>query len=172
MLRKARCFENRRQDVNTAQEALERFKSICAQELVPLEPTATREQAYIQAFAALLDARQTVKGGIIRDILGMYEEDIQDIDILIPENTIDTMFEARQAVITAAMAKVNLRLVNVRWQGLKCLEMFYTWRANEDEEENLELVQTSPDLVCVQLSKSGDFANKKPDFSVCQFTVR
>ena len=55
-----------------------------------------------------------------------------------------------------------------QWKGLKCVEAFYQWK-NEDE---IELDQDNQNLICIQFSVKGAFANKEADFSVCQLAVR
>ena len=172
MLKNARAFGARRTEMTTSEEALNRFYALCCTVLSPLERSASKVQAYIRAFAALLAEGLTIKGGIIRDLLGGYDEDIRDIDIPVDAAQDDETFSSHRNKICDALEELGLSLVSTRWQGLKCCELFFTWKGDLGELPKEALTQMHPDLICVQLSMKNGFANKKPDFSVCQFAVR
>ena len=173
MLRKSQLFQQSREEeaIYTPEAALRRFFDICTATPTALQESDTKEHAQKVAFAVCLqDCGEEVKGGVPRDLLGVYDADVQDIDILVPAMDQDSNFETRRARICNAFGEYNLRFAGQEFFGENCLELYFSWRNVEISKTALRM--ENPDLVTVQLARCGAFKNKDPDFDACQLAVR
>ena len=69
------------------------------------------------------------------------------------------------------MQQAGFRYVTARWRGLgKCQELYFSWKPNPPKA--MQANADHDDIIMVQLSATGAFANKDPDFSGCQLAVR
>ena len=138
----------------------------------PLSTTATHEEAVRAAFPTLLRLDQTVKGGCPRDLYGGWDEDVQDVDILVPKDDDDPYFAKRQLKVCEALAPMGLRFRGIMAKGENCLDLFFSWRQDLlDSVEPCDM-EGSRDYLHVQLAREGGFANNQADFSACQLAVR
>jgi hypothetical protein len=174
MLRTARCAQARRLEVNTVDAALDRLGSILTKIPEPCTPTNTRTQVIHNTLAVLAQAGEEVCGGVLRDLLGCFDEDVQDIDIKVPELE-EENFVSRRAKIIELLLDMGVRLVGQEWKGAdKCLELYFTWRTVDTVPVSLkinDLDVEDKNLLCIQLSRKNAFSNKSADFDVCQFSA-
>jgi hypothetical protein len=154
--------------------ALDRLGSILTKKPEPCTPTDTRTQVIHNTLAVLVQAGEEVCVGVLRDLLGCFHEDVQDIDIKVPELE-EKNFVTRRAKIIELLHDMGVRLVGQEWKGAdKCLELYFTWRTVGTVPESLNILdldQADRNLLCVQLSRKNAFSNKSADFDVCQFSA-
>jgi len=173
MLRSARLASGTRaRSATTLQGALTRFKSLCVADPSPLTRESTRDDAIKTAFALCLAEGEVVKGGCNRDLIGCFDSEVRDIDLLIPKNDIDPEFRLRSERLIRRLATKQLYLTGKEFRGANCLELFFCWDSDNIILPKKDLHQDNVSLISLQLARSGGFHNKNADFNVCQVAVR